>query len=91
MKKSNWKNRFRTRRIRWNILLISKEILYEKIPQEYEEIPRFIWLDIIVNVIKQLEKEEEFLRGCGFLEFNLSDHTEEDGFRPWQMADDKRM
>jgi len=67
------------------------EILEQNIPKEYKEIPRFIWLDIIINIIKQLEKEEEFLRKDGFLEFNISGHTEGDRFRPWQMVDDKRM
>lgn len=70
---------------------IDRNILEKKIPKEYHEIPRFIWLDIIVNIIKQLEKEEEFLRYDGFLEFNLSGHTEGERFRPWQMADDTRM
>ena len=66
-------------------------LLDQVIPKEYQEIPKFIWLDIIVNIIKQLEKEEEFLRNAGFLEFNLSGHTEGNRFRPWQMVDDKRL
>ena len=70
---------------------ISKDVLEESIPVEYREIPEFIWLDIIKNIIKQLEKEEYFLRSDGFLEFNLSGHTEGKRFRPWQMADDQRM
>lgn len=70
---------------------ISKEVLEENIPIVYKEIPEFIWLDIIKNIIKQLEKEEEFLKHDGFLEFNLSGHTEGKRFRPWQMADDQRM
>ena len=70
---------------------ISKDILELKIPKKYKPIPNFIWLDIIKNIIKGLEKEEEFLRDSGFLEFNLSGHTEGKRFRPWQMADDKRM
>ncbi len=48
-------------------------------------------LDIIKNIIKPLEKDEDFLRASGFLEFNLSGYTEEKRFRPWQMVDDKRM
>ena len=70
---------------------LSKEDLEKNIPKVYKEIPDFIWLDIIKNVIKPLEKEEELLRDCNFLEFNLSGHTEEKRFRPWQMVDDKRM
>ncbi len=70
---------------------IDKDVLEKKIPKKYKTIPDFIWLDIIKNIIKPLEKEEDFLRDCGFREFNLSGHTEEKRFRPWQMADDKRM
>jgi len=70
---------------------IPLEVLDMKIPTEYQKIPSFIWLDIIKNIIKPLEKEEEFLRNAGFLEFNISGHTEGKRFRPWQMVDDKRM
>ena len=70
---------------------IEENIINEKIPEEYEEIPDFIWLDVIKNIIKVLEKEEDILRDNKFLEFNLSGHTEGKRFRPWQMVDDKRM
>lgn len=35
--------------------------------------------------------EEDLLRNARFIEFNLSGHTEEKRFRPWQMVDDKRL
>lgn len=70
---------------------IDKELVEKKVPKNYNEIPDFIWLDIIKNIIKVLEKEEDILRHDGFLEFNLSGHTEGKRFRPWQMVDDKRM
>ena len=70
---------------------IKKDILEENIPKEYHPIPDFIWLDIIRNIIKQLEKEEDYLRREGFLEFNLSGHTEGTSFAPWQMADSTRL
>ncbi len=70
---------------------IDKDILEKNIPKKYTEIPEFIWLDIIKNIIKVLEKEEDLLRSCHFNEFNLSGHTERKRFRPWQMASDKRM
>ncbi len=70
---------------------VPMKILDEKIPRRYEKIPDFIWLDIIKNIIKPLEKNEDYLRSEGFLEFNLSGHTEGKKFRPWQMADDQRM
>ena len=87
-------NYIKTREERINYLVscgIDTKILEQKIPKNYVKIPRFIWLDIITNIIKQLEKEEEFLKESGFLEFNLSGHTEGNRFRPWQMVDDKRM
>lgn len=70
---------------------IEKQVLEDNIPKEYSPIPDFIWLDIIKNIIKQLEKEEDYLRECGFLEFNLSGHTEGRHFAPWQMADSSRL
>jgi len=70
---------------------IKLEMMEEHIPKEYQEIPDFIWLDIIQNVIKVVEKEEDILQANHFLEFNLSGHTEGKRFRPWQMADATRM
>ena len=70
---------------------LSKELLEENIPKFYKRIPDFIWLDIIKNIIKPLEKEEDLLRSYKFIEFNLSGHTEGKRFRPWQMVDDKRL
>ena len=70
---------------------IDRNILEDNIPNKYNEIEDFIWLDIIKNIIKVLEKEEELLRSSKFNEFNLSGHTEGRRFRPWQMVNDKRM
>lgn len=66
-------------------------ILENNIPKVYSDIPDFIWIDIIRNIIKPLLKEEDLLLCSGFLEFNLSGHTEGKRFRPWQMADNSRM
>ena len=70
---------------------LTKEVLENNIPKSYKRIPDFIWLDIIKNIIKPLEKEEDLLRSYKFIEFNLSGHTEGKRFRPWQMVDDTRM
>lgn len=70
---------------------IDREVLEKNIPNKYSEIEDFIWLDIIKNIIKVLEKEEDLLRSYNFNEFNLSGHTEGRRFRPWQMANDQRM
>ena len=70
---------------------MDKNVLEDNIPKEYTQIPDFIWLDIIKNIIKVLNKEEEYLKSNNFEEFNLSGHTEGRRFRPWQMASSKRM
>ena len=90
----NQKDYINSRKERINYLMscgITKEVIEENIPEEYKEIADFIWLDIIKNIIKVVEKEEDLLRSYGFEEFNLSGHTEGRRFRPWQMVDDKRM
>ena len=70
---------------------LDKEVLEKNIPEHYTEIPDFVWLDIIKNIIKVLIKEEDYLRSSHFEEFNLSGHTEGRRFRPWQMASSNRM
>ena len=70
---------------------VERKILEDNIPKEYKPIPDFIWLDVIKNAIKPLLKNEDFLKKDGFYEFNISGHTEGKRFRPWQMADDRRV
>ena len=70
---------------------IDREILDKEIPEEYTLIPDFIWNSVIRDIIKVLEKEEDILRNDGYLEFNLSGHTEGRRFAPWQMADSSRL
>ena len=70
---------------------LERNVLEENIPENYTEIPDFVWLDIIKNIIKVLSKEEDYLRQCDFEEFNFSGHTEGRRFRPWQMASSNRM
>lgn len=60
------------------------------IPEDYQAIPDFIWLDIIKNIIKQLEKNEDILANCGFTNFAISGHTEGKRFAPWQIYDKNR-
>ncbi len=60
------------------------------IPEKYNEIPDFIWLDVIRNVLKKLESMEEELDTVGLNEFGISGHTEGKYWLPWQMFDKKR-
>lgn len=69
---------------------LNPEIFSKYIPEKYEEIPDFIWLHIIENLIKLLEKEEDILSSYGFNNFAISGHTEGKRFAPWQMFDKNR-
>jgi len=69
---------------------IENEIIQNSIPIHYEEIPDFIWLDIIKNLLKKLEKMEEELISEGLIEFAISGHTEGKKFLPWQIFDKSR-
>ena len=60
------------------------------IPEDYQAIPDFIWLNVIKNLLKQLEKIEEILENQGFMNFAISGHTEGKRFAPWQMFDNSR-
>lgn len=65
-------------------------IVEENTPKHYSEIPNFIWLDVMKNLIKKLESKEELLASNGFFEFGISGHTEGRRFLPWQMFDKSR-
>ena len=65
-------------------------IVESEVPVEYQEIPDFIWNDIIKNFLKVLEKEEILLEADGIKEFAISGHTEGRNYMPWQMFDKTR-
>lgn len=71
-------------------LKVDANLLASSIPKVYQEIPDFIWLDIITNLLKKLEKNEDILQKSGFTNFAISGHTEGKHFAPWQMFDKKR-
>ncbi len=71
-------------------LNINPEIVEEKIPKNYQPIPDFIWIDIIKNIIKKLEKVDFELQQNGLNEFAISGHTEGKRFLPWQLFDKSR-
>lgn len=60
------------------------------IPEQYSDIPDFIWLDVIKNLIKKLDNMEEELKSAGLYEFAISGHTEGKKFLPWQLFDKSR-
>lgn len=49
-----------------------------------------MWLSVIKNLLKQLEKNEDILMNYGFTNFAISGHTEGNQFAPWQMFDKSR-
>lgn len=69
---------------------VDREVLEQAIPSAYQDIPNFIWLSVIRNLIKKLEDNEYLLDSYGFDNFAISGHTEGDSFAPWQMFDKTR-
>lgn len=69
---------------------LNQEVFSSYIPENYQEIPDFIWLSVIKNLLKQLEKNEDILMNFGFTNFAISGHTEGNQFAPWQMFDKSR-
>ena len=69
---------------------LDSKIFLKHIPELYESIPDFIWLSIINNLLKELEKKEDILLADNFTHFAISGHTEGKYFSPWQMFDKSR-
>lgn len=69
---------------------LSSKVFSKFIPENYQPIPNFIWLSVINNLLKQLEKNEDILESSGFTNFAISGHTEGKKFLPWQMFDKSR-
>lgn len=67
------------------------EIVSKYIPETYTAIPDIIWLDLIKNILKKLEKNEDYLINSGFKNFAIGGHTEGNKFCPWQMFDKSRF
>jgi len=62
----------------------------KEVPEKYEDIPDFIWQDIIQNILKKLPVMEEELISSNLIEFAISGHTEGKRFLPWQIFDKTR-
>ncbi len=71
-------------------LNLSIEEIEKDVPEVYQDIPNFIWQDIIINILKKLPSMEEELLSCGLSEFAISGHTEGRRFLPWQIFDKSR-
>lgn len=69
---------------------LNAEIFSSYIPEKYQAIPNLIWLSVIKNFLKQLEKSEDILMSYGFTNSAISGHTEGKQFSPWQMFDKNR-
>ena len=59
-------------------------------PETYKPIPDVIWLSVIKELLKKLEKQEEILINSDMFNFAIHGHTEGEYFRPWQMFDKNR-
>ncbi len=66
------------------------EEITKEVPIKYQDIPDFIWQDIIQNILKKLPVMEEELLSSNLLEFAISGHTEGKRFLPWQIFDKSR-
>lgn len=85
-------NKTRNNRIRFlNSVGLDEKKFINYIPEIYQDIPNFIWKDIIKNTLKNLEKNEELLLSSGFKSFVISGHTEGKRFAPWKMYDKNRF
>lgn len=71
-------------------LNLPKEEIEREVPKEYQDIPNFIWKDIIQNILRKLPKMEEELLSGDLSEFAISGHTEGKRFLPWQIFDKNR-
>ncbi len=69
---------------------LNSAVFSKYIPKNYQEIPDFVWLSVIRNLLKQLEKNEDILASYGFTNFAISGHTEGKQFSPWAMFDKSR-
>ena len=69
---------------------LNQETFTKYIPEDYQLIPDFVWLSVIKNLLKQLEKNEDILASYGFTNFAISGHTKGSNFAPWQMFDKSR-
>lgn len=69
---------------------LNPNVFSQYIPENYQKIPDFIWISVIRNLLKQLEKSEDILLNGGFTNFAISGHTEGNEFKPWQMFDKNR-
>lgn len=69
---------------------LNNDLVDGHVPKIYDEIPDFIWLDVIKNLIKKIESMEDELKDFGLSEFAISGHTEGKRFLPWQMFDKSR-
>lgn len=71
-------------------LNLSNQKVLSAIPENYIEIPNFVWLDVLKNLIKRLDKMEDELISADLTEFAISGHTEGKRFFPWQIFDKSR-
>lgn len=69
---------------------LNPDIFSSFIPEKYQNIPDIVWLNVIKDLIKKLEKNEDILANYNYTNFAISGHTEGNKFAPWSMFDKTR-
>lgn len=69
---------------------IPKDEANKGVPEVYEEIPEYIWKEIILKVLKKLESRESEFKSLGLNEFVINANVEDGQLLAWQMFDKKR-
>lgn len=81
----------RENRIKYLLSLGLKEEEFIKyIPYRYQDIPEFIWNDLIKKVLINIEKKQDILLKCGYKNFAIGGNTEGEEIYLWQMYNKDR-
>lgn len=84
-------NQSRKERIRFlksiDILAVDAE---SGVPNTYNEIPDYVWKEVIVKIIKKVKNREEEFKSLGFNEFVINANVENGKILAWQMFDKNR-
>lgn len=69
---------------------ISTKDAENKVPIKYNEIPNYIWKEVIIKLLKKLLPREDEFKSLGFKEFVINANIEDGKILAWQMFDQNR-